>query len=45
MVFNPWVSHNKDLKNSTWYLLYNTKHSKVRIKGKEEQSKVRSSAP
>ena len=35
----------KTFKNGTWYLLANTQQYKVRIKGKVEQSKERSSAP
>ena len=42
--FNPRLSHTKDFKNGTWYLLLNTQQYKVLIKGKVEQSRERSSA-
>ena len=34
----------KDFKKGTWYLLLNTQQYKVRIKGKVEQYRERSSA-
>ena len=39
--FNPGSSHTKDSKKAT---LLNTQHFKVRIKGKVEQTRERSSA-
>ena len=38
--FTPWSSHTKDSKNAS---LLNSQHYKVRIKGKVEQSRERSS--
>ena len=38
------VESYQRLKNGTWYLLANTPHYKVRIKGKVEQSREWSSA-
>ena len=42
--FNHWSSHTKDFKNGTLTYLLNTRHYKVCIKGKVEQSRERSSA-
>ena len=42
--FNPWSSHTKDSKMVLDAILLNTLHYKVRIKGKVEQSRERSSA-
>ena len=42
--FNPRSRHTKDFKNGTWSLLANTQQYEVRIKGKMEQSRERSSA-
>ena len=38
------LRHTKDFKNGTWYLLAKQQY-KVRIEGKVEQSRERSSAP
>ena len=42
--FNPRAGQTKDFKNATWYPLLKTQQYKVRIEGKVEQSRKRSSA-